>query len=68
MCAAKANRIVDRPSRDELKTLIRTMPFTQISVRYNVSDNTIRKWCDAENLPRTKKEINSYSDAQWELV
>lgn len=54
-------------SREELKNLIRIKPFTQIGKQFNVSDNAIRKWCDKYNLPRTKKEINSYSDEEWSL-
>ena len=61
-------RMVERPSREELKQLIRTTPFTTIAKQYGVTDNAIRKWCDFENLPRTKKEINSYSDEEWELI
>lgn len=44
------------------------MSFTAIGKMFNVSDNAIRKWCDAEHLPRTKKEINSYSDEEWDLI
>lgn len=52
-------------SREELKQLIRTMPFTQIAIKYGVTDNAIRKWCDKYNLPRKKSDINSYSDEEW---
>ncbi len=48
--------------------MIRTIPFTKIGSMYNVNDNSIRKWCDSYNLPRTKKEINSYSDEEWEGI
>lgn len=64
-CAAKARRVCMRPSREELKELIRTKPFTQIGKQFGVGDNSIRKWCDTEHLPRTKKEINNYSDEEW---
>lgn len=57
-----------RPSREELKKLIREKPFTQIGKQFNVSDNAIRKWCDSEKLPKTKQEINSYSDIEWENI
>lgn len=57
--------INERPSREELKNMIRTIPFTQIASKYNVTDNAIRKWCDLQKLPRTKKEINQYSDKEW---
>lgn len=64
-CANKMQQTVERPSREELKNMIRTMPFTQIGQQYNVSDNTIRKWCKAVNLPYKKTEINNYSDTEW---
>ena len=57
-----------RPSRQELKELIRTLSFTEIGRRFNVTDNSIRKWCVAENLPSRKKDINSYSNEEWELI
>lgn len=55
-------------SREELKNLIRNKPFTQIGSQYSVTDNAIRKWCDKVNLPRTKKEIDSYSDEEWNNI
>lgn len=68
-CNAKQTRVVkDRPSREELKTLIRTKSFCAIGKEYGVSDNAIRKWCDTYNLPRTKSEIKSYSIKEWELI
>lgn len=67
-CARKYERKAERPNREELKALIRVKPFTQIAKEYNVTDNAIRKWCDSEKLPRTKKEINSYSDEEWKNI
>lgn len=58
----------NRPTREELKEMIRTMPFTEIGLKYSVSDNAVKKWCDKVKLPRTKREINSYSNEQWEDV
>ena len=41
------------------------MPFEHIAKEYNkTSGNAIKKWCDYYNLPRTKKEINTYSDEE----
>lgn len=57
-----------RVSREELKTLIRTLPFSQIGEKFNVSDNTIRKWCDKYDLPRKVSEIKKYSDEEWNLI
>lgn len=67
-CHNLSKRKVERPSREELKQLIRTMPFTKIAKQYGVSDKAICKWCDAENLPRRKKEINQYTDNEWEQI
>ena len=52
-------------SREELKALIHTTPFTQIGKQFGVSDNAIRKWCDKYNLPRKTSEIKTYSDDDW---
>lgn len=67
-CASLMQRVVDRPSRDELKVMIRSMPFTQIAKKYSVSDNAIRKWCDGYNLPRKVSDIKKYSDQEWEKI
>ena len=65
-CAQKHRaKVKNKPSREELKSLIRTLSFLKIATIYNVSDNAIRKWCDKYSLPRNKKDINNYSDAQW---
>lgn len=55
----------ERPDRNILKELIRNQPFTQIGKMFNVTDNTVRKWCIAENLPSKKTIINKYSDEEW---
>ena len=67
-CASLASRKVDRPSREELKALIREKPFTHIAKDYSVTDNAIRKWCDSYGLPSKKKEINVFSNEEWEKV
>lgn len=67
-CQNIQQQITDRPSREELKNLIRILPFTKIGEMYNVSDNAIRKWCDSYNLPRTKKQIRSYFKEEWDKI
>lgn len=67
-CVKIESRIVERPTREELKKLIRTIPFTQIAKQYNVTDNAIRKWCDYEKLPRKKRNINKYTDEEWDKI
>ena len=51
-------RKVDRPSSDELFNLLLLSKgnFTEVSKKYGVSDNAIRKWCDAYNLPRKSQD------------
>lgn len=51
--------------REELKQLIRTLPFTTIGNKYNVSDNAIRRWCEKYNLPKKAREIKQYTDEEW---
>ena len=69
-CNNKYKRTVNQPplSREELKQLIRTTPFTTIGKQYGVSDNAVRKWCDKYNLPRRSKEIKSYSLEEWDTI
>lgn len=67
-CWHKKGRLCDRPTREELKSLIRTLPFTKIGEMFNVSDNAIRKWCVQENLPSKKRDIQEYSDEVWESI
>ena len=61
-------KVIDRPNREQLKELIRSMPFVQIALLYGVSDNTIRKWCKAEGLPYKASIIKEFSDEEWERV
>lgn len=55
-------------TKEILKEEIRTTSFTKLSKKYNVSDNTIRKWCKRYNLPYKSSEIKSYSDEEWEKI
>ena len=62
---SKINNVI---SKDELKQLIRAEPFTKIGEMFEKTDNTIRKWCDFYNLPRTKREIDNISDEEWDML
>ena len=68
ICSRKTRRIVERPSREELKDLIRNLSFVEIGRQFQVSDNAVRKWCDNYNLPRKKADIIKYSDAEWSKI
>lgn len=67
-CNGLVHRKTMRPSREELKNLIRTNSFVQIGKMFNVSDNAIRKWCKTENLPSKSSDIKKYSDEEWERI
>ena len=67
-CIHKEQRIVERPDRETLKNLVKIKTFTELGKQYGVSDNSIRKWCDYYNLPRTKKEIKKYSKEEWQNI
>lgn len=64
-CKYESQRVVERPSREELKELIRNKPFTQIGKMFGVTDNAIRKWCKSYNLPYKSSEIKQYTISEW---
>lgn len=64
-CKYESQRVVERPSREELKELIRNKPFTQIGKMFGVTDNAIRKWCKSYNLPYKSSEIKRYTTSEW---
>lgn len=55
-------------TREQLKDKIRTQPLAKISKEFDISSSTLTCWCKEFNLPPTKKEINSYSDEEWEQL
>lgn len=67
-CSAKNLRLVERPSREQLKEEIYTQSFTKLGAKYGVSDNAIKKWCISYNLPSKKKEIKKYSKEEWSKI
>lgn len=68
VCKNKQAQVVERPNRDILKMLIRTKSFLEIGRMYNVTDNTIRKWCDSYNLPRRTGDIKKISAEEWDNI
>ena len=65
---ARVGNEVEQISREDLKKLLRIMPFTQIGQKFGVSDNAVRKWCDKYNLPRKASEIKQISDDDWKKI
>lgn len=67
-CSQKAARVVERPDREQLKKDIRNKSFLEIGRIYGVTDNAIRKWCKAYNLPTKKADIKKYTDIEWNKI
>jgi hypothetical protein len=67
-CAAILSRKVERPSREDLKGLIRNLSFVKIGEMYGVKDNAVRKWCDSYSLPRKKEDIKKIDDETWKSI
>lgn len=55
-------------SRDELKKLIREKSFSELGNMFGITGNNVKKYCKKVNLPSTKREINSYSDEEWDKI
>ena len=61
VCAAQLRRKVKRPNyKDLLNDYICLKTFVAIGNKYNVSDNTIKKWFKYYNLPTKLKELKQY--------
>lgn len=57
-CSKNELRVVERPSKEELTKLLFDGNFISVSKIFNVSDNTIRKWCKTYGMsPRSKDYI-----------
>lgn len=48
--------------------MIRAESFVQIGKMFSVSDNAIKKWCKAYNLPFRKTDIKKYSNEAWSKI
>ena len=59
---------VEVVSREELKSLIRSTPFTVIGKNFGVSDNAVRKWCIKYSLPSKVSEIKQIPDNEWDKI
>lgn len=57
-CSNIAQRKITRPLKEDLENLLKKYNgnFTSVAKLYNVTDNTIRKWCKNYNLPIHSKD------------
>ena len=63
-CANIARRKTERPQKEELYDMLVEFRgnFTAVGRKYNVSDNAIRKWCDAYNISRYSSDYKNLKD------
>ena len=59
-CATKKRRVVSRPEPRQLVKEIIQDGFSAVGKKYGVSDNAIRKWCKAYDLPTKKQELKEW--------
>ena len=50
-------KVKDKPSKDQLIIDLQNMSCRKVGAKYNVSDKSIMKWCEAYGLPNTMKEF-----------
>lgn len=67
-CSRIASRVVDRPSRKELKEMVRNKSFTFIGNKYGVSDKAVVKWCKYYGIPSRKSDINKLTEEEWNKI
>lgn len=67
-CWSLLNRKAERPSKEELKKLIRYNSISSVAKIFNISDNALRKWCKDYQLPHRTKDIKLISDEEWESI
>ena len=58
-CCSTKRRTVERPDAITLAKEIVESSFLAVGRKYGVSDNAIRKWCKAYNMPIKKNEIKN---------
>lgn len=59
-CSHLHQQVSDRPSAKQLAEEIVSSSFCAVGRKYGVSDNAIRKWCIAYNIPTKKQELKDW--------
>ena len=61
VCAAKHKRKIERPDLNQLILDFKELKtFTKVGIKYNVADNSIKKWFISYGLPGKIKELKNY--------
>ena len=63
-CYVKSLYTTERPEPMELAKEIVESGFSAVGRKYNVSDNAIKKWCKAYNIPHLKKDLKEWYNKQ----
>ena len=63
-CFGKTNRVIERPSKEELEKLIFTYPMTQVGEMFGVTSNAISRWCVSYGLPSKAREIQAIKNSK----
>ena len=61
-CAKIVSRKVERPTKEELSNLILQYPIIKIGEMHGVSDNSVRKWLKAYDLPIKSADIKAFRE------
>lgn len=68
-CSVECYRENNKGNRPTLVQLIKDFKelssFVQVGLKYNVSDNAVRKWCKLYGLPIKSKEIREYINSNF---
>lgn len=56
------------PNKEELFNLCCNKSFVEIGRIFNVSDNTIRQWCEKNGLPKHSSYYRNFKKANTELI
>ena len=49
-CKGKLRRKVNRPPKEELETMVKSIPITKIALHFGMSECAIRKWCKSMGI------------------
>ena len=66
-CYTQSTRTVKRPDKFTLANEIVNTNFCAVGRKYGVTDNAIRKWCKAYNLPTKKDELKKWLEQNKEI-
>lgn len=68
-CRSCSRKKIDIPiTRDELKFLVRNYTLAESSKKLVCSINQLHNWCKKMDIPDLKRDIESYSDKEWENI